>query len=215
MSTPRKTGYLDGWRDLHSFLSQYWRAYGGLRNLLISPYLHLSILLAGAAWPLWSVPGWWDVILSIIPSILGFTVGGFAIVLALGTGDFGAALSSARKPDKDPLDSMMGKLSAAFCHFILVQFTAVLLALLAKGFVTAPAPSFAPWLAETSIRRLFWGWSFFCGVYALSLAVSTAHWIFTCIKLLIKYQKLQGKRRIAQRALEERLRGGDGKGTQC
>lgn len=206
MKDSKQRDLFSGWRDLHKFLTEYWRAYGGWASLLKSPYLHLSILVTAATWPLWWSAGWWERVFSLIPSILGFTIGGFAIVLALGSGNFGAVLSSGSKPERDPLDSGLAKLSAAFCHFIIIQFLSIVLALLAQAFVTAPAPCFAPWLSTCQSRRIFWGIGWFFAVYSLGLAISTANWIFTNIKLLIVYQKLQGNLKAARRAAEQQER---------
>lgn len=194
--------YFDGWKDLCIFLSQYWGAYGGWPSVFKSPYLHLSIVITALTWPIWTVAGWWSVMLGILPSILGFTIGGFAIVLALGTGDFGRALSSANKPDKDVLDSGLAKLSAAFCHFIIVQFLAILTSLLAMAFIAAPAPEFLAWLSSHATRCSFWGLCWFLGIYALTLAIATTHWIFSDMKLLVKHQKSLGKIRAAKKAAE-------------
>lgn len=203
MKPARRGGFFAGWRDVGGFFSDYWRAYGGWISLSKSPYLHISIVITGVTHPLWLAPDWWNVILSVIPSILGFTIGGFAIVLALGTGDFGAALSSASKPDQDPLESGLGKLGAAFCHFIVVQFAAAVFAILAMAFAKAPAPVFAPWLSNEIARSIFWGFGWFLGIYSLSLAISTTQWIFSSIKLLIRFQKLEEKKQVARKAIDQ------------
>ncbi len=189
-----------GWKDLRKFVVTYWRTYGGWRSLAGSPYVHIAAVITAFSWRLWFEPGWWSTPLSVLPNILGFTVGGFAIVLALGAGDFGAALSSASKPDADILDSNLAKLSAAFCHFILVQCLTLLLAMLAMALAKTPAPSALSWLASAAVQRSFWALGWFLGVYSLLLAISTADWIFTSVRLLIRYQKLQKKLKDAQKS---------------
>jgi hypothetical protein len=138
----------------------------------------------------------------VLPNILGFTVGGFAIVLALGAGDFGEALSSARKPDEDVLESGLAKLSAAFCHFILVQFIALVMAISALAFAKTPPPSWALWLSGNVVQRMFWGVGWFVGIYSLTLAISTAHWIFSSVKLLVRFHKFKAKARAARQAAQ-------------
>lgn len=110
-------------------LSRYWRAYGGGRALLLSPYLHLSLLLAAAMFPFWLGEPWWDTALSTLPNVLGFTLAGFTIWLGFGDDKFRTLISRA-KPEKE--SPFMG-VSAGFAHFVIVQLLALLAALWAKA----------------------------------------------------------------------------------
>lgn len=119
---------------------RYWRAYGGFKSLLRSVYLHLAIvlcLLTAYTWhaPVCSTQGacsyWWDYSLSILPNLLGFTLGGFAIFIGFGDERFHQALAQG-DPDS-PKETMYVRLCATFVHFILVQITALIFAVLTKS----------------------------------------------------------------------------------
>lgn len=66
----------------------YWKIYGGWRSVLGSPYLVVSIALTTVLAPLWLRPNWWGTVLGVMPNVLGFSLGGFAIFLAFGDDDF-------------------------------------------------------------------------------------------------------------------------------
>ena len=108
---------------------KYWKAYGGFRALLGSAYLHGSALISLACYPVWD-NGWYDMSLSITPSILGFSLGGYAILLAFGDEDFRLAISG---PDPDGNPSPFMKANAAFIHFIVISTIALLCAIVAKA----------------------------------------------------------------------------------
>lgn len=189
----KKSPTRTGWSELFEFLASYWKAYGGIRKLVVSPYIHLSVLLCLACWNLWNEPGWWELAISIQPSILGFTLGGFAILLASATDRFGAILAHARRHNEDTLDSPLAKLAAAFVHFIIVQFASLVFALIAKAAYMKPAPEWAPFLADCRFRLSMWAVGFLLFVYALACAVATTEWVLRTIRTLIKYHKKVNK----------------------
>ena len=115
-----------------SIFSRYWRAYGALAALLRSPYLYTALILVPLTWGAWAHPFWWDLVLSVVPNMLGFTLGGFAMFLGFGDEKFRAMLA---EPDEDAPDSPSVYLSlcATFVHFLLVQVIALIWAILAKA----------------------------------------------------------------------------------
>lgn len=120
------------YRDVGRSLRLYWRAYGGGASLVRSPYLHVAALLVLVTAPLWTgsvEPPWYDLTLAVVPSLLGFTLGGYAILLAFGDESFRQALSG---PEPDGGASPFLVVNATFIHFILVQAVALLTALVFK-----------------------------------------------------------------------------------
>ncbi|WP_301278524.1 hypothetical protein [Dechloromonas sp.] len=93
-------GVKKSYAGVGGIFARYWRAYGGSRALFSSPYLHVSILLAGAMYPFWLRESWWDTALSTLPNVLGFTLAGFTIWLGFGDEKFRALISRA-KPDRE------------------------------------------------------------------------------------------------------------------
>ena len=117
-------GVKKSYAGVGGIFARYWRAYGGSRALFSSPYLHVSVLLAGAMYPFWLREAWWDTALSTLPNVLGFTLAGFTIWLGFGDEKFRTLISRA-KPDRE--SPFMG-VSAGFAHFVVVQILALMAA---------------------------------------------------------------------------------------
>lgn len=115
----------------------YWTAYGGLGALLRSPYLHAAAVLLALTNPFWLVPLWWDQSLAVLPNLLGFTLGGFAIFIGFGDEKFRALLA---EDDGSSVNDYVA-LCATFVHFIIVQALALFAAVLAKAWWF-----YAPWM---------------------------------------------------------------------
>ena len=120
------------YKNIFDSFSAYWRSYGGSKALILSPYLHCSIIFSLFAYPIWFSSErdnefWYELTLSTLPDILGFTLGGFALLLAFGDDKFRKLLSG--NSDDGSVSPFMG-VSAAFTHFILVQIFAIILAIL-------------------------------------------------------------------------------------
>lgn len=120
------------YKGIRKIFARYWVAYGGLRALVRSPYLHMALLFLALTWGTWSEPNWWDQVLSVVPNVLGFTLAGFAMFLGFGDEKFRTLLAT---PDEESPQShsIYVSLCASFVHFIVIQMIALLLALLAKA----------------------------------------------------------------------------------
>lgn len=118
----------------------YWRAYGGLKALAGSFYLLAAFVLLGLTYNTWWTPvpngsdwsAWWDQSIEVLPSLLGFTLGGFAIFIGFGDEKFRKLLAQREKGEKLP-DNAYVQLCATFVHFIVVQVLALLVAILGKS----------------------------------------------------------------------------------
>jgi hypothetical protein len=149
------------YRGVRKILRRYWHAYGGWSSLLLSPYLHVSAGLTLLLYVEWAQPGWWRVVFAVLPGIIGFSLGGYAILLAFGDSRFQQLLMG-KGEDGDPSPYM--KVNATFVHFITVQIGALLLALSGKAtFSLAGDAAFLYW---------FWGFGYGSFIYALSTAVA-------------------------------------------
>lgn len=157
-------------------LSRYWRAYGGWREQLRSPFLHLALLLLVLTFPNWSGPGWWELSISVLPSLLGFTLGGFAMFLGFGDEKFRAIL--AEPDDDDPTaPSLYVSLCATFVHFLIVQLTALIAALLAKAWwFVLPWPDYVVDVALPAANLLGGAVGYGLFLYAVtSILAATLH----------------------------------------
>jgi hypothetical protein len=116
----------------------YWKRYGGLKALLTSPYFRISILLSIILFPHWMYSKWWDDALSIMPNILGFSLGGYAILLAFGDNGFQKIMSGS---DEKNEQSPMTDVNVTFVHFIFLQVVSIVLALLCKAYYFESVPT--------------------------------------------------------------------------
>ena len=147
----------------------YWKIYGGWHNFFRSPYLHFAILISFIIYPMWhpkscypacymgKVTPWFDLIISVLPGILGFTLGGYAILLAFGDEKFRQIIAGQGK-DGNPSPFMV--LNGAFIHFIIVQGFSIIFAIIGKS-----------WGTETGVLAWFGS---VCFIYSILTAVAAA-----------------------------------------
>lgn len=189
--------FFSGWEHLGKFLYGYWQAYGGIKSVIKSPYLHISLLALILGRNVWSNPNWWDITLSTHPAILGFSIAGLGFVLSFGMSGHGftTILCATSKPDQSELLTPLGKAGALFIHYILLQFAALAMAILAKYSYTQPAPAWAEFLANDGFVHAFWALCVFLGIYSLMLAIAVAEVLFTLLRLTITYQKRAARKK--------------------
>lgn len=164
----------------------YWRIYGGWRALFGSPYFMASLVVTGLLWPLWLKADWWALSLSVLPGILSFSLGGFAILLAFGDETFRGLISGAMNGAEDKPSPYLS-FAATFLHFILLQIIAILLALLAKGWFRVGVPF--DWLSPANeiLRPAFWAVGFWFFVYSLFAAIAAVMAIFVLVRAFDGY----------------------------
>ena len=150
---------------IYEILNVYWIAYGRWKALVSSPYLHFAILFASLfCFPVWRFGAkwiWFDAAINVLPSMLGFTLGGYAMLLAVGDDKFRRKIAGKKE---DETASPFMEVNAAFVHFILMQAFALMFALIGKS-----------WCLKTGIPALI-GLSIF--IYALSTSIAAAFAIF-------------------------------------
>ena len=166
----------EAYLDVTKKIACYWQIYGGSRAFLRSPYLHVSLALSVVTANTWLFHCWWDTVLSVLPNLLGFTLGGFAIFLGFGDDKFKAAIAG-NDPDETEDYSPYMSVTSTFLHFVFVQIVALLWALAAKGLHfdlpwTLPAEFFF-WIG--SVGDFIGYWLF---LYGLSLSAAAALAIF-------------------------------------
>ncbi|WP_295548619.1 hypothetical protein [uncultured Pseudacidovorax sp.] len=170
-------------------LKRYWRAYGGRRALLRSPYLHFACVLLLLTTPTWVRAGWWELPLSVIPNLLGFTLGGFAMFLGFGDEKFRALLADPDEDDpKGP--ALYQTVTSTFVHFIMVQTIALMIAIVARSwnfYVDWPDPirgliTAASWVGGAA------GYLFF--LYAICSVVAATMQLFRVASWYEQHRKM-------------------------
>ena len=121
--------------------------------------------MTGVCYPFWSKPGTDSAQLAIdvVPSIMAFSLGGMAIVLAFSDGRF---LKAIRQQGSEK--SLFMKVIANFFHFLTVQTLAVASAMLVLAFPKLLAPS---------------GVAFFFLAYSLTTALASAAQLFNVSRI--------------------------------
>jgi hypothetical protein len=99
-------------------LRRYFTDYGGWRGFALSPFLHIGIFVSAVSYPIWMTGKWVDSVTSIIPSLLGFSLGTYALLFSLMSNRMKQALRHLRNRGGIPY---LDEINATFFHFILVQ----------------------------------------------------------------------------------------------
>ncbi|USD33957.1 MULTISPECIES: hypothetical protein [unclassified Vibrio] len=163
-----------------NMFKKYWSSYGGFKAIFTSGYFYASVLLAAVLYPHWSKVGWWDSVLSIMPNLLGFTLGGFAMWVAIGDEHFKATIAGTSE-DEDASPFM--EVNATFAHFIFLQIVSILLALINKAYeITLPYDHILVTLWGGNLNTatlVFYYFSYFVFIYALVSALASVIALFT------------------------------------
>lgn len=173
------------YQGVFDIFKRYWVSYGGLGVLLRSFYFHVALVILALTVNTWITPtcensggcsAWWDQSLSVLPNLLGFTLGGFAIFTGMGDDRFRALLASPSKNPKDP--TVYSEVCATFAHFILIQVLALLSAILAKSwwFYTPWMDAIRPWLPYLNAIGGLIGYGLF--LYAITSVMAATMQVF-------------------------------------
>lgn len=204
-----KKGQYTGVRKL---FARYWVAYGGLKSILGSPYMHASLFITLISSGIWLKYDWVDIPISVLPNIIGFSLGGYAIWLALGDDKFRASISAKAR---DGGESPFIVVNATFVHFIVLQILALIAALIGKSQPIYNSPLFmqkflldlAPWLYDVSqvisIASSFIGYFLF--IYAIFSALAATMAIFRIAGWLEVYHVKQVKNNSVQGTANEQI----------
>lgn len=184
----------------------YWTAYGGTAALLRSAYLHWALLLLVLTWKTWVEPqtiagggvaAWWDQSLSVLPNLLGFSLGGFAIFIGFGDEKFRQLLADPGSgKDVSISSNLYVKACATFVHFILVQALALMMAVIAKSwwFYSPFMNPVRDWLPIFNGMAGFFGYGLF--LYALSCVVAATMHVFRLANMYAKFRGKVDSRRV-------------------
>ncbi|WP_158660200.1 hypothetical protein [Niveispirillum cyanobacteriorum] len=120
---------------------------------------------------------WVDIPLSLLPNLLGFSLGAYALIFSLTNERLLAALHT---PTSDGSPTHLGAINATFFHFILMQTIAIIYALANKSTLIIDAVILLPFSCEfkktttnvlSSAAGLF---GYFLTVYAIVLLIGAA-----------------------------------------
>ncbi len=172
-------------------LTKSFKIYGGCSAILNSKYLKVAIVITILCWRLWTQPGYWELPISIMPNIIGFTLAGFAILLAFGDTKFFSLISFKENDEHSPFF----KFATTFIIFIITQTTALLYAIIMKSWFDNPIMIYNIGLTTGSILRviqiLLQGFGFIVFIYSMFLVIAAAVEVFRIVNWLEIYHTSQ------------------------
>lgn len=127
-------------------IGRYFFAYGGWRAIFGSPFFLAALAITVLSYSLWLDQKWPSTAQSLLPNLLGFSLGTYSIVFSLVTSRIKRAMKSALN---DVGVSRLEEINATFFHFIFVQVIALAWAFLYSGtaltdLVNIVLPYYAP-----------------------------------------------------------------------
>lgn len=176
----------------NNIFARYWNAYGGASSFFISYTFWLAIALTYFLKTAWlfdpclkiSPPPWWESALSILPNLLGFSLGGYLMWLGVGSASFRSWL---HRSSNDGSPTVYMNVSATFLHFVCAQIIALMLAFIGKHFQGLP-DSYVVAVMQSigATDSVFHEWispignciGFFFFVYAMLATFDTAFGVF-------------------------------------
>lgn len=197
------------------WLHRYFRHIGGWRSIGKSKYVWASVFLTALSAPGWTLPGWWEMTISVVPALLGLSLAAFAILQAFANGPFLLHLRKARppRPPSGPRPpNAADQTNARFVHFIILQTLALIAAVVCKmTYVEARWPisgliSYVPLSLLRAGAILCWSVGFWLFAYALLSIVATTGALYNFItsfqRFTAKTARLADLKRNNQEILE-------------
>lgn len=102
-------------------LKSYYQSFGGIKEYIRAPYIHLSIVIGVLTYSEEGQNFWYSLPITILPSVLGLTIAGFAVVVTFGDEQFKTFLLKHVNGNK-PAYSII---NSTFIHFIIIQVLAI------------------------------------------------------------------------------------------
>jgi hypothetical protein len=129
---------------------------------------------------------WHEITLQVIPNLLGFSIGAFAILVSTFQGKVGEILLG-REEGQKYSDAEI--ISATFFHFIIVQTSAILFALFAKSGLGRDAHNMMNNFGLNAyINYLYWAslvfrfFGFLAFIYSILLVIASSAVIFRSVR---------------------------------
>lgn len=172
---------------------EYWTSYGKFSAIIKSAYFWIAIFITVISYQTWLTNDWEKTYISVFPSLLGFTLAGYAVWLTLGDQQLKQILIS--KKNKDNISTFM-IINASFIHFIVLQVLAFI------GIFILDTNSFSHLVKFTNLdscellfsiykflANLFNCFVFFLSIYSILSMLAAIFGLFNIAKAMDKLQK--------------------------
>lgn len=162
-----------------SIVHHYWNTLGGFKAIVTNSTFWFAVVITLLLFPNWISGDWWSEAITIMPSVLGFSLGGFALWVAIGDDTFKREISG-KDPSGDESPFMV--VNATFAHFIVLQLLSVFLSLIGKAHYAAvdkfmPSTQIGDFYVNLyALIFAFVGYGVF--IYALCTAISVIFAIY-------------------------------------
>lgn len=161
--------------------------FGGCTALTRSLYLKAALIVTIFSWKIWTEGKYWELPISIMPNIIGFTLGGFAILLAFGDTKFMSIISYR----SNEMHSPFYKLAVTFLIFILTQASSLIYAIVMKSCFDNPIIIKNIGLELGAILKvleiLLQSFGFILFIYSIFLVIASGVEIFRIVNWLEEY----------------------------
>ncbi len=156
------------YKNVWALIAKYYAYYGGARKFFFNPYLHMAVVVTALLYGQWAgfEKIWWSDVLQIIPSLLGFTLGAYAILISFGDEKFHKALIGGPGEENIYLN-----VSAIFLNFLVTQIFSIVLALIGKSKIVHDIASCVGWMLPLYIFNFIAYLLFILSIF-LTLAAS-------------------------------------------
>lgn len=152
-----------------------WRSSGGTKSMLLSFDFYLALVVWALSSPMWLSAKWHDQVLAVLPNLLGFTLGGFAIFLGFGSDDFKRAITHS-----DEHSSPYLSVNSAFLLFVTFQVAALFSAVISSALWSIETPALLhDWIVHIQYAsKIGGGVGYFLFCYSLAFVLRAAIRIF-------------------------------------
>lgn len=111
-------------------VARYFVAYGGWAAVFGSPLFFIAVVISIVNYRNWVDDHWSSLTQSLLPNLLGFTLGTYAILFSLMTNRLKRALRAIKNTKGV---SYLDEINATFLHFITIQVVAILWSMLYRS----------------------------------------------------------------------------------
>lgn len=204
---------------IFSLLCYQWELLGGSKGFLQSPFLWGALILTPFLQQhiKGNTADWYDLSISILPNLLGFTLGGYAITLSLvgtaffrltNTADITRLLNQNENQQAEAINRPVTgftRLSALFVKFIFTQMFALLIAIMVGKSTVSAVPWNVPWFEDwfVTYSAIISYFGCFLLVYSLVQVFAMALQIFELTQGMAMQDVTQQLKEQAQRVTAE------------
>lgn len=167
---------LGQYRAFSSRLLRYFRAFGGWRAILFSPIFNASIIVSLISYEAVVKYQWVQSVQSILPNLLGFSLGTYSVVFGIITPKLKTALKEVKNNDGI---TYFDEIGSTFFHYIFIQSITIIYSFVFSSNIFYEARM---WLIDEDLLIYVW---FICSVRIISLVLSFIGMTMLCYSILL------------------------------